>query len=542
MSIPTNDFDNARHEDWLKFSRRWEMAIDFWRGGLHVLQPDHICTDALFVVERNTDDGQGGLRPQGAPGATVYEWRTRPARSYIFKHSRETQHEWEDRCRRAINLPLFQYVINTLSAGTLREAPVRDGGGPEWRAIHEDMDLVGTDVDAFFRRALSLGLVFGRIHAVSDMARPERPAVSLAEQMERGERPYTYLVTPLELVDWRTDEHGSLEWGVIIERAPDDRIPGKPIPLGTEPAHQYRVWYRDGWELYRKRPRGKYFDVVDGGQHGLGRVPIDTLYCSRLAQANDMSCETPLPDLLDLNRHLFNDLSELDDTDRSQAFAMLGIPVADGMSAGPMDIGPRRGLAYPAEAGSPSYISADPLIAAGRWSRLQEKGFLGRQLGGVSRGKAEYSKEERSAAAISAEAEDKKNQLAWWAKALQEFDQGLHGTMAAWMGAADYPRAAYSADFETKGTMTSVQEIVQLSAVAVIGEARETVAILAEPLIRKLLTGQGVPEDKIRAALDALEESGKKEPKPPPAPPVPFGQPKLEIEPDDEDEGDPDAA
>jgi hypothetical protein len=109
------------------------------------------------------------------------------------------------------------------------------------------------------------------------------------------------------------------------------------------------------------------------------------------------------------------------------------------------------------------------------------------------------------------------------------------------MGAADYPRAAYSADFETKGTMTSVQEIVQLSAVAVIGEARETVAILAEPLIRKLLTGQGVPEDKIRAALDALEESGKKEPKPEPAP-APFGQPKLEIEPDDEDEGGPDAA
>lgn len=514
-----NDFDNARHEDYLKFRRRWEMAFDFWRGGVHVLQPDHVCTDALFVTERNIEEpGIGGIRAQGSPRATVYEWGTRPARSYIFKHQRESQAEWEDRCRRAVNLPMFQYSVNTLAAGTLKEWPVRDGIGPDWQAIHDDMDLSGTDVDAFMRRALSLGLAFGRVHAISDMVLPDSPAISRAQQIERGERPYSYLVTPLQLVDYRVGEYGEFEWIVVMEPAPDDRQPGVPLPMGQEPGYQYRVWYPYGWELYQKKPRGRYYQRVSGGEYNLGRVPIATLYCTRLAHAADMACETPLPDVLDLNRALINDLSELDDTDRAQAFAMLGIPVSDGMGMGSIDIGPHRGLAYPAEAGSPSYISADSSVPAGRWARLQEKSFVGRQLSGLSRGKAEYSKEERSAAAISIEAEDKKNQLAWWSKAMQEFDLALHRNLALWMGTEDYPRAAYATNFDVKGTMVLVQELVQLASVAVVGEARVTVATLAAPIVRKLLREQGVDADEVQKALDALAESGENKPEPKPSP------------------------
>jgi hypothetical protein len=531
LSTPSaNDFDNARHAAWEKFQRRWEMAFDFWRGGVHVLEPDHPAGVGLFATELPDAQGQGGVRPQDAPRQARYEWRAAEVNSYIYKHQRETLPEFEDRCRRAINLPLFQYAVNTLAAGTLRDWPVRDGTDPKWEQIHADMDLLGTDADAFFRRALSLALVFGRVHACCDMVLPDRPAVSLGEQIARGERPYVHLVTPLELVDWDVDHYGRFKWAVLVEDSPSERHPGQVPKKGDAPGPQYRVWYPNGWELYRRPALAgpEKYVRVDGDSHDLGEVPIYTLFCTRLAQAGDMACETPLPDMLDLNRHLLNDLSELDDTDRSQAFAILGVPVADGLGAASIDIGPKRGLAYSAEAGAPAYISADAAQAAGRWLRLTEKAFLGRQLGGLSRGKAEHSKEERSAAAIAAEAEDKKNQLAWWSRALQEFDLQVHRGLAAWMGEDDYPRAAYSTNFETKGTMSAVQELVQLSAVPIMADAREALAALTAPLLRKLLLEHGADDKTIATALASIDEAGKKKPEPPPAPGgfgAPRGQP-----------------
>lgn len=518
-----HDFDACRHPDYVRFSERWQMAWAFWRGGIHVLQPDYPATAALVVNERD-DAPEGGVAPEGAPRRTKYQWTTVPYASFLFKHARETIYEYEDRHRRASNLPLFQYALNTLAAGTLRDWPVRDSLGGFWEDYHSDMDLVGTDVDAFMRRALSLGLVFGRMHAVTDMANPEQRAVSKLQQQERGERPYSYLVSPLDLVDWSVDSFGRFEWAVLIEPAPQDRRPGvKPDIKQLSPTVQYRVLTKDGWEVWRRAGRERMFESVDRGTHGLGRVPISTLYCTRLAQAADMACETPLPDLLDLNRQLFNELSELDETDRAQSFAILGIPQVDGQAGGGIDIGPKRGLMFPAEGGAPAYISSDPQLPAGRWQRLTDKSYLGRQLGGIGRGKSEYSKEERSAAAISVESEDKKNQLAWWSKALQEFDQGVHRDAAEWMGERDYPKAAYSTNFDTKGLMVEVQELVQLATVEVVADAREAVAVMAAPIIRKMLREQGVDEDKIEEAMSSLEKSGKKKPEKPPVA-LPFGQ------------------
>lgn len=531
-----HDFDACRNPIWNRFERRWRMAWAFWQGGLAVLQPGYPATDIIMVSERQAS-GSGEKAPEGAPRASRYEWGTLPWDGFLFKHSRESMHEYQDRCRRTINLPLYQYVINTLSAGTLRDWPVRTGLDEAWIEYHADMDLVGTDVDAFMRRALSLGLVFGRMHAVTDMAAPDSPALSRADQIARGERPYSYLVTPLDLVDWAVDARGRFTWAVILEDAPDTREPGIPRDVLSESSKdspaQYRVWRAQTWEVWRRMGRARKFELVDRGEHGLERPPIATLYCTRLAQAADMACETPLPDLLDLNRHLLNELSELDETDRAQAFAILGIPEVDGMSMGSIDIGPKRGLAYPAEGGAPSYISSDPGLPTGRWARLSEKSFLGRQLGCVSRGKAEYSKEERSAAAISVEGEEKKNQLAWWSKALQEFDQCLHRDAAAWMGRDEYPTVAYSTNFDTKGITVEIQELVQFAGIKVVGEARKAVAAMAAPLARKMMREQGIDESEINAALADLKAAGEKEP---PAPVLPFGASREEG--DDEEDAD----
>jgi len=515
--MPSIDFDKARHPEYLRYLTRWEMAYDFWRGGLHVLQPSGPRTNALVATERG-NTSSGGLDAEQDIQPVRYSWRTVPVDSYLFKHQRESEQEFDDRCQRQINFQVFQYVCNTLAAGVLRDHPVRDGVNGFWTDYHSDVDMAGTDIDAYMRRVLSLGLVFGRMHSVTDRPSFGDDVPSRRAQIDRGERAYSYLITPLDLVDWSLDEYKRFKWATVIEPEPDIRMPGEnPDSEPFKKRCQYRVWYPDHWELWRERPKDdtktdeRWF-LFDEDSHTAGRVPISTLYCTRYAQSTSMACESPVADTLDINRDTINKLSELDELERSQTFALLGIPLADGMSMGGLDIGPFRAFGFPASSGAPVYVDPNPAHPQGKWERTIEKTMAARQFASVSRGKSEYSKEERSASALAVESEDKRNQLAWWSKALQEFDLMQHQIVAAIEGEDTPPTASYSTNFDVKGIMVEVQELLQLASVPVVQQARKTQALLASPVIRKMLVEQGAEEKDIAAAISDLQASANKEP------------------------------
>lgn len=524
--MPNIDFDQVRHPDWLRYYRRWEMAFDFWRGGLCVLDPDHAATQVLYG-----DEVVDGTKPVDDPSRTTYQWSTVWENSYLFKHQRETRDEYEDRHRRCVNLPLFQYTVNVLAAGVLRALPQREiPGDSRWKEIHGDIDMAGTDVEAFMRRALSLALVFGRMHAVCDRVAFESLAASRLEQEARGERAYTYLITPLDLVDWDLDDNGNFKWAVVHESPLVVRRPG----IATERPkvrQRYRVWYPDHWVLWEGRDtEGQVeaseakFRPIQMDVHDVGRVPIETLYCTRMPMAAGMACETPLPDVLDLNRHLVNELSELNETDRLQAFSQLAIPVGDGAFIAGIDLGPKRAFQYPASDGEPHYLDPNPQHPAGRWERISEKVHTGRQLAAISRGKAEYSKEERSASAIAIESEDKRNQLAWWCRALEGFDNGVHSCLAAWEGLSESPKATYALDFERKDVMVECQELQTLSQVPVFSEARKAQAAVGKRIIGRMLTEQGAEAEDIKGALADIDSAASKPPPEPAMPAAPFGK------------------
>lgn len=521
------DFDEARHPDWHRYNTRWRMAQSFWRGGLHILDPDYPATNIPIATELTQDDTAGGVDPEPDIDRIRYKWTTSPANSFLFKHQRETLAEYEDRHQRMINLPLFQYVCNVLASGVLRDKPIREGASsPAWKQLHTDIDNAGTDVNAFMRRALSLGLVFGRVHAVTDRVAFDDEARSRGEQRSRGERPYSYLITPLELVDYVVDQHGQFVWATVMEVQPDARKPGQ-IPGETQgygTPLQYRVWDRTSWTLYRK-PSSDHgaailspsnWEIVGGPTpHGTpGRVPISTLFCTKFADARTMACESPVADVLDLNRDIVNKLSELDELERAQTFGLLAIPEADGSSAGGIDIGPFRAFTFPAGAGAPAYIDPNPEHPTGKWARIQEKLHTARQLAPVGRGKAEYSKEERATSAISAERQDMENQMAWWSKALQSFDEQTHDNLAKLAGESSAPTVAYPSNFDTRALGNEVSDALALASIPVVTEARETVAAFTAPVIRRMMMGQGVEVGVIDKAISALDTVAKKEKEP----------------------------
>lgn len=502
---------DIRHDTYRRFGLRWSFANDFWRGGVFVLRPDHPIGHMRWAVPDGSDgrrndplSSDGGTSPELSGSMTAFSWRSGPCYSYLWKQDCETREEFGQRSERQAHLPVFQHFVNTFVSGILRVPPDRgtDAPGEPWTSFWEDVDTVGTDIDAFIRRALALAITFGRIHAVVDRSSFDVPALTLAEQQARGERTYAYLVSPLDLVDWLTDERGRFIWAVLRE---DEPIPREP---GVEPdaqRSQYKIWRRDRWELWRHTDSADRFSLFDSGPNPTGEVPIVTLWATRDNQVADMACESPLADVLDFDRHLLNKFSELDESERTGSFAVLWFPEMDGVASGPVDLSPFRAFTGNAAAGAPQYIAPPDELPTGKLKRIQDELYTIRQLASVGRGKAEYSKEERSAEAIGAESKAESNQMATWSAATEEFDIALHRLVALWegKGSDDHPQVGYPRQFDMRAVSARIQEITTLSTTK--GVPPLAVAALLKPLLSKLLAEYGISSDvigKVETAVD----------------------------------------
>jgi len=501
-----------RHPHYAAMAQRWQMAMDFWRGGRFVLEPDHASSffySAKPKAESFTQTAAVDAEP--ARSALDMEWYRADSSSYLWRHSSESDGEYEERCARAVHLPVFSRVVDIYTAGILRTPPKRDEDS-RWSYYHDDVDMAGTSYDAFIRESLAAAMVYGRVHAITDMEPAGEAAFrTKGEQQRSGARAYTYLVTPLELVDWRLDEYGRFLWAVIAEAEPDARGPGGKPKRG---AQRYRVWTRDSWELWGPSEKRDRFNLVTSGKHPVGEVPIATLYTSR---SRSMECESPFSDVLDGDRRLFNKYSEQDTLERYCGFPVLAIPEAGDKQVGPLAWGPMRAFSYDASAGgSPSWLSPDPTHARDGWARLIEQVFAFRFTSGASRS-GERSLEERGAAAISAESEDKRNMMSAWAASVEEYDEATHRHANQWDDIGEPKRASYARNFDLRAIASQINDVVQLAQAKALPAL--AVAALVKPIVTKILAEHGETKETIGKVMAQIDSEAAKEKSEPAAPP-----------------------
>lgn len=517
MARQPQDKDYSRtHPDYDRMLKRWIMAYDFFRGGAHVLQPAQKVTSISWTDGKRPSNpdiwDQNSASTLATPGgASAFEWFSAEVNSYIWKHERERLREYQRRQAAAYHIPLFRPLCNVLASAVLKTGPERTVTAPLWSDYLRDVDLTGTPIGPFMRQALTLGLVFGRIHAVTDMTRPGdgAPAPSLAAQRSAGVRAYSYLVMPFDLTNWSLDEHGNFVWAIVREDAPDERDPGDPDQGRQD---QYRVWTRTDWQLWRcvqaVAGTAAAWWLVDAGPNPIGRVPIQTLYCHRGSRTL-FGCESPLADIVDIDRTIFNKLSQLDELISKGTFSILALPRRDGGAIGDLEVGPGIGLVFDAEAGVPLYISPDAAQAAGLWAIIKDLFSSARVSAEVGRGVAEESMEARSAAAIGAESSDKHNVMASLAEATEQFERGLYADVAAWEGVSSVPDVAYSRKFDLRSTNQQIADVVALARTRVSPRAVE---MLTRPIVGKFMRELGATDDEVREATNATVIDDEPEP------------------------------
>jgi hypothetical protein len=494
----------ALHPEYKLDKQRWDMLEDFGEGGRSVIEPGHETGTVNFW---RTERDQSGTEEGRALVDERTIWSPESSDSYLFSHERESKERWDDRKRRAQHIPVVQPVLNIYTTGILRSAPQRKGLNKRAEEYMRNVDLYGVSMDEFMFDALYLGLNMGRVHAITDMPRTERQLISLEEQLESGVRPYSYLVRPQDLVDWELDQYGRFVWVKIREEMDLVRPPGVEHP-GDIP-YAYKIWTRQSWALFEPQFNDKgeqltgeaAYKKVDGADHNLGVVPLSTFFAKRYNRKS-LRSKSLVNSLVDIDRAIFNKMSLLDEIDYGQTFSQLAIPDNSKMGIHGLRTGLYEAFTFDPEGGPPIYLAPDPAMAAGLWMRIVELFHTARVIAGVSRGRAEQSKEERSAAALGQEAEEKHTGMVQHAVTAQGFEESLHAHARLWDRSLPETQLEYNKKFEVRSLEEKLRSALSIQKLA---PGPVAMSMVNQAVVGEWLRQCGVKDQDVKKALKDIE-------------------------------------
>jgi hypothetical protein len=220
---------------------------------------------------------------------------------YLTKYVLETPSEYS---QRLATTPLENHcksIVATYISFLFREEPEREMGSLSTELALEDFlddcDWEGRDLDSFMKQAAIWANVFG--HSWILMSKPDIGAVTRADELAEGVRPYLNLLTPLSVTDWRWSRrlNGSYELTYLkyVEDANDSQTTIKEWHLDRVTTTV--VDHKNQTVLQR-------LEEVNG----LGCIPAVIVY-AQASPVRGIGLST-ISDLADVQRFIYNMTSE----------------------------------------------------------------------------------------------------------------------------------------------------------------------------------------------------------------------------------------
>ena len=265
---------------------------------------------------------------------------------YLFSHKLEKHDYYKDRLKAAYYFNYCRPVVRTLNNFLFQETITRDFKGI----------IIDAQIDAYKKlmRIASLrtsiyGDVYGVVDApkLTDEEKAKRDSGKLTKRDTNKYNPIIKLVNPQDFVDCSVDSNGNYNWVILRERISNDEDPHAE----REDLERFRLWLRDGWELYDGDSK-----FITSDYHSLGEVPV--VRVMNIDADADSVGESTLEDIAYVNRDIYNDCSLLGELIKKQTFSQL---VAQG-NATDYDghlMSTSSIFTYPKGVNEPKYISPD---------------------------------------------------------------------------------------------------------------------------------------------------------------------------------------
>lgn len=233
---------------------------------------------------------------------------------HLTRYQLETDAEYSARLQ---STPLQNHckaVINVYNSFLFKNEPERVFGSldqrPDVKSFLEDADLEGRDLDSFMKDVSTWASVFG--HCWIMVAKPDIGAVTRADELELGIRPYVSLLTPLTVLDWQweRDLSGRYELKCL-----------KYIEEVNGSVQTIKHWTKEVITTYVVDFDNR--EMIEEVQelNGLGKIPAVIAYNTR-STVRGLGV-SDINDIADLQKFVYNSLSEVEQTIRMDSHPSL---------------------------------------------------------------------------------------------------------------------------------------------------------------------------------------------------------------------------
>lgn len=220
---------------------------------------------------------------------------------YLTRYVLESEQEY---AQRLAATPLENHcrsIVDTYISFLFRQGPEREMESLEYElgleSFMEDCDWEGRDFDSFMKQASIWANVFG--HSWIIMTKPDIGALTRADELAQGVRPYLSLLTPLSVLDWTWSRriNGSYELTYL-----------KYVEDANDSTTVIKEWTTTEITSTTVNHKERVIESETVEPNGLGRIPAVILY-AQTSPVRGIGLST-ISDLADQQRYIYNMTSE----------------------------------------------------------------------------------------------------------------------------------------------------------------------------------------------------------------------------------------
>ena len=220
---------------------------------------------------------------------------------YLTRYQLESANEYALRLETTPLDNQCRSIIATYISFLFRTEPDRDLGSLDMEAsvedFMEDCDWDGRNLDSFMKEAAIWANVFG--HTWIIMSKPDVGAITRADEMSMGVRPYVNLLTPLVVTDWRWKRRVNGSYELVYFKYVED-VNGNETTV--------REWTKDTITTYILNTDKEMIVSTLEEINGLGKIPAVCMY-AHTSSIRGQGLST-IEDIADAQRFIYNMTSE----------------------------------------------------------------------------------------------------------------------------------------------------------------------------------------------------------------------------------------
>ena len=221
----------------------------------------------------------------------------------LTRYQLETDAEYGQRLDQT---PLHNHcksVINVYNSFLFKEAPERNLGSltdlPEVQDFLDDADLDGRTLDHFMKEVSTWASVFG--HCWIMVAKPDVGAVTKADELDVGLRPYVNILSPLVVIDWRWERLASGKHELVYVKYVEE-INGS-VQTIKEWTPEFITTHEINYDTREELAQTQE-------PNGLGFIPMICVYSQRSIVRGFGTSD--IQDIAETQKFIYNQLSEVE--------------------------------------------------------------------------------------------------------------------------------------------------------------------------------------------------------------------------------------